>query len=159
MNYNINISTMCEMLIPRVLRKPRIKAFIKSIIAPIQTLNDQFNTWSLSVRRKLSYNSQVIYLEKLLNDIFDNTSRRIYVQTTNQSIDLELYNTEEGIVKQYISNASESSESIYIFNNDEVISYDFIVYIPLDIITQSTRVSGFVNSLKLAGIRFEIQII
>ncbi len=87
------------------LRKQKTIDFLYSLIKPLQSLNDSFNLFRNKVSSDLSYNSQVIQLERLLNDCYDPTQRRIFIEDT-ANID---YN--------YLYNELENREAVYFYNN------------------------------------------
>ncbi len=94
--YNIDYKRISENLMPFFLRKEKLKEFIYSAIKGLQDVNDLFHQYTIDTDYKLKFNAQVIYLEHVLNDKFDNTSRTIYIENISN-----LYNND------YIFNQSE----------------------------------------------------
>lgn len=78
-NYEFNITNWVSYLIPKQLRNERLMAFVNALIAPLQQLNTAANDWANSVFYDVQFNGQVVMLEHLLNDTFDDTSRRITI--------------------------------------------------------------------------------
>ena len=156
MNYNPDILKIVSQIIPRVLRKDRFAAIIFALLKPLQDLNDIFSAWADKIKVKLIYNSQTIYLEKILNDLFDSTLRRIEVITTIRSLEIMMTNLTEGLTPIYIFNASEGISEPYIFNGSESFDYDFEVRIPSELSALSDRITAQVNDLKLSEKRFKI---
>ncbi len=85
-------------------RTPAHLAWLRDLISPIVYLQGLFNAFRRDTLYYLSHNSQVCYMEAVLNDTFDNTLRRIYITD------------------------GAYCDAVYIFQDDE----DEPVYIDLD---------------------------
>jgi len=83
--YNINYSLLVLLLTPLMLRNDLIKAFITSIVKPLDLLNNDFGVFVQSL--STSINSQVCYMQAMLNDNFDFIERRIRIRTAPIDID------------------------------------------------------------------------
>lgn len=81
MKYSFSLEKLILRRIPWALRKPNRIAWINSMHAYLFLINDKFKAFVLEVRYKLQINGQKIYLEHYLNDLFDDTQRRIYIDT------------------------------------------------------------------------------
>ena len=156
MNYNPDILKIVSQIIPRVLRKDRFAAIVFALLKPLQELNDIFSAWADKIKVKLIYNSQTIYLEKILNDLFDNTRRGIEVVTTVRSVEIMMTNVSEGLTPIYIYNGSEGVTEPYLFNEDESFDHEFEVRIPTELASVSSRISAQVDDRRLPEKRFSI---
>lgn len=157
--YNINFSNFIKKLLPPFLRGSRMLDWLKALIKPLQTLNTKFNEFMQRIRYKIGFNGQVVYLEHILNDYYDNTLRRIYI-TDGSSIPLPpyIYNKIENRV-QYLYNKSEAEPPLYAYNKSEYnTSVDFIVNVPAAILTAqlSQQIRALVNQYRIAGKRFAV---
>ena len=83
--YNINYSLLVLLLTPLMLRNDLIKAFITSIVKPLDLLNNDFGVFVQSLSTGI--NSQVCYMQAMLNDNFDFIERRIRVRTATIDFD------------------------------------------------------------------------
>ena len=84
--YNIDFDTIVKTLLPVNLRKSKTIDFLKSLIAPLKALFSDFNTYRLNTLKLLSYNGQVISIQKKLNDDFDDNLRRIFISNLNANV-------------------------------------------------------------------------
>ena len=95
-------------------------AWLNVIIKPVKDLYDAFILYRATALYKLNFNGQIIYLEHILNDVFDNANRGIYIDNT---ADLN---------RVYLFNSSELVTPVYVYNNyDAAIPYvvgEFSVY-------------------------------
>jgi len=66
--------------VPPILRAvEQWRAWVRVLSTPLQTLNNDIEAYKTKIRYELQFNGQVIYLEHRLNDAFDPTLRRIYI--------------------------------------------------------------------------------
>jgi len=76
--------------LPSFLQKPKMVAWLMTLVEPILNLNTDFNDLANDKLIEASVSGQVIYLEKYLNDQFDNGLRRIYIEDgvliTNENV-------------------------------------------------------------------------
>ncbi len=69
------------MLIPPLLRKPKQAAWIKTLAKPLSSLYDD-------TLYKMQHNGQVMYLEKVLNDLFNPCVKYAYNDSVPEKMDL-----------------------------------------------------------------------
>lgn len=76
--YNIGYSRLALLLLLTMLRQNMIVAFVTALVRPLTVIHSDFDTY----RRRVdtSVNSQVCYLEHLLNDAYDYYDRRIIIR-------------------------------------------------------------------------------
>jgi hypothetical protein len=110
--YNINFNQLLAELLPPMLRlKAIVYNYCLAALSPVRDLHTQFIQFRNEAIYKASFTSQVIYLEKRLNDRFDAIMRRIYI---NNVADLPFV---------YAFNSSEN-ENLFAYNNyDSAITY------------------------------------
>ncbi len=77
--YNISYSRVALLLIPFVIRKKILVAFLAAFMRPLENLNEDFTAFRNSV--DTSVKSQVCYMRGMLNDYFDYFDRRIRIRT------------------------------------------------------------------------------
>lgn len=157
--YNINFSNLANKLLPPFLRRPRFTDWLKALLKPLQNLNTAFKEFMQRIIYKVGFNGQVCYLEHILNDYFDNSLRRIYIDD-GSSVPLQpyIYNKVENRVK-YLYNKSESKPPLYLYNKNEYSgSVDFIVFVPSSLLTAALeqQIRALVNQYRIAGKRFSV---
>jgi hypothetical protein len=146
--------------IPIRLKNELLLAFIEVTKNVIVKLYNQFYDHFNLVKYDLTFTAQVISLEHLLNDYYDNTLRRIYIDDELDEINIFLFNKSEDNEDTYLFNKSENQESIYIFNDAELKNIkDFIIYIPSDVIYSVNQLTRLVDTYKSPGKQYSIEII
>ncbi len=90
--YNIVISILLIMLIPPRLRKGLMISFLNTISVPLQYIVDSLAAFRMQKSYEMALNSQIIYLEKMLNKTFNpyGTFDDIYI-TDNLLTDEKIY--------------------------------------------------------------------
>lgn len=129
---------------------------IKAYIYPLKYIKAQFDTFTYNKREQIKYNSQIIYLRKRLNDLYDPLLRRIYI-VNNLGIPINyLYNKSEETTEntQYIYNKSEETSSTvyYVYNKGEEQTdiEDFTIYVPNSVFYDDSEFEKNVNIYKFA---------
>lgn len=133
----------------------KILAFTEVLLSPIQAIKDAFNVYIDEKRYEMSFNGQIIYLEHLLNNAFDNVQRRIYIS----DFVLEKYpaivylftdNNETAIIYNVVDAQQNQSLIAYTFEDINV-QYDFILNVPNDLTAQNLRIKKTLNQYKEAS--------
>jgi hypothetical protein len=101
--FNIDWGNVGENLIPWFWRRTKsggeanIVAYVRSMLAPIQSMGDELNQFRDDTLDFLNYDGQHKVLEEYLNDLYDITFRRIFITENNiAAIDeVNMYQTEE----------------------------------------------------------------
>lgn len=128
--------------------------WLYSLILPVKSVYGDFvNNRSANIYR-LTHNSQVCYLRKVLNDAFDMSQRRIYIADGNRFPRLYIYTSGEQ-QKKYLG-------KMYLrqFNDFADSGVDFRVIVPegFDISGNSAQLNALINMYKLASKRYKINI-
>lgn len=179
--YDIDYKRLIVLLLPSDMRKPRLFAVIKAMIAPIVVLYDQFKVNRSLNLYKVNRTGQVCHLRGMLNDNFDPSLRRIVIAdgiTSDWTIlyKYSLFNAIDNKQPLWVGFANSSSvdgfgNTTAIFNQDNTVSLiskqgsvgtagiDFLVMVPMALrgIVDENRIKAQVNYYKLASKRYEIQ--
>ena len=135
-------------------------AWLRALMAPLQSLNQDFADYTEDVRYRLNLSGQVIYLEHYLNDLYDPIDRRIYISDGDAPLPLFLYNKADGSEPFDIYNKSEGQTPVYLINKVEFEgNVDFIINIPFDATTTPIlidKIKASTNIYKPAGRRYRI---
>lgn len=159
----INIAQFIRQLLPSTFHESNlIKSYLRVILSPIDFLSNVFLQFKDNVSYKLSKNSQICYLESVLNDALDNSQRRIFI-TDAESVDMLIAYEYQDVQKRIIV-CEDSSE----FANYEVIAYQshivgnnlnkFIINVPNEsqIILREAELRALTNRFRFAGKLFYI---
>lgn len=153
--YTIDFYRMVALLLPIILRNQVILALCQSLVLPLVFLDDTFSSFRQDIDYKINHNSQICYLQSLLNDVFDFSTRGIYIADAPEVVwDRFLWTEAEN--KPIMLGTFMLQGEKFIGAN----SIDFIVYVPLRLNLNNndfTRMNALVRYYKLASKRFDIQ--
>lgn len=158
--YTINYRKLVVWLVPQLLRKARMVAWLMALVSPMVWIYNQLLGLRKIILYKLTITPQVVYLEKMLNDRYDTSDRRIYINDGQEYTSLPVFQreeakpvfmfrkTEEGVLQTLLYTKSETAQ----------FTYDFIIHIPVFVSFDVNELTALVNSYKLAGKSYKIQI-
>jgi hypothetical protein len=126
---------------------------------PIKELNVEFKLWKDRLDYDLRFNGQTINLEHVLNDLFDNSSRRIYIQDTSIVNYVYVSNKIEGSGRLYLSNKSETTAPDVYFENrtEQTNQIHFKVMVPSSLGFSVIQMKALVDKYKIAGVKYQIE--
>jgi hypothetical protein len=129
--YRIDFPRLVRSLLPTVLRKPRLLAWLASHTAPLESVYQDLLNYRLTSLQELSYNGQTAMLEKALNDKLDANLRRIYIRNTTIFLQpLYINFKREQQTKKY-THGKGKGLPLYPHNKKEIqAQVGFIVYAP-----------------------------
>lgn len=104
-NYIINWDKTIKENIPVFFHTVFRLSWITALIKPFKVMHAEFLILRDDYMYKVRYNSQVIYLERILNDKFDSVNRAIYITDLNQ------------INEEYWYQNIESKPANYLYSN------------------------------------------
>lgn len=129
--YNVNWKRFVRFLTPNFMRQLRQIAWLEVLVSQVKSLHIGFLLFREEIIYKLRFNSQIIYLEKRLNDKWDNTNRGIYIENTADIDRNYLYNKIELRPKTFLHNKYDPNRTYII--GDWVV-YKRRVYKAVDVI-------------------------
>ncbi|MBP1630877.1 MAG: uncharacterized protein H6Q15_1770 [Bacteroidetes bacterium] len=139
-----------QLLHPRLRRAKLLISITDSIGSVLNAWKADFDTWISKTRYEIGITPQVCYLEKVLNDTFDSSLRRITISEPAR------------VPTQYMYRKTDLKD--FYFENTYFIDdsrfgyiYDFYVNIPIGLIYSNARLINIVNKYKLAGKTFLIK--
>lgn len=159
--YDIDYVKFATERVPVHVQEPEHNAWVVRLISPFVSIY----TWLLSLRQttlyRLAITPQVCYLEKLLNDRYDNTLRRITIIDGNQYDALPVYTKPESKPVYFYLKSETLKPKVYLFTKGEVspFTFDFVVRVPAAVVFNLNEMSALVQQYKLAGKIFSIQTI
>ncbi len=153
----INFNSTTRKLIPISKQKNKISAFLYLILHPLKAVNILFDQYKTDTNYKLIFNGQIVYLEHYLNDIYDSTQRRIYIQDTANAVYNYIYNQAELLPTLMVYNANENVPVYLINNNEAVEQIDFIIKVPSSITYNQKVMRSQVDYYKSAGKKYKIE--
>jgi hypothetical protein len=155
--YDIDFGNVALFNLRRKKRKPKFLAAITAAIRPLVMLYQDFKQYRKNKLYELSITPQTCRMECLLNDRYDFTLRRIYIEDAKEFPPVYLYRDVES-KPVYLYRDSEA-QPVYLFTDSEgaIIGDDFIVYVPVSLVFDSNEMRSLVKKFKLPGMKFKIQ--
>lgn len=151
MMFDVNIDKLVQLMLVKALRKPKNILYLQALAKPIKVIYERFLLMRDDHLYRLSINSQTVYLEKSLNDRFDNELRRIDIDDADwpEILYLFLYIEDKPV---YIE------ETIYISSYNEYMQdfIDAIVYVPSALDYDRDEMKALINEYKLMSITYDI---
>lgn len=155
MFYNFDVFRWVRQQLPPILRQSVLLSLLLALVSPLVMLYEAFSAYRRSVNRQLSYNAFVIYLEKFLNDLYNN-EYYIFIEDVRGEATLFMARKEENKPKDYFSLVSEG-KPVYVADTDRLVG-SFIVWVPNALADETPTISRWVEYYKFAGTTFEIQL-
>lgn len=150
--FNIDYNKLILWLVPTFLRKSKMIALLRVYCAPVSVLYSAFLANRQNNLYKLNHNGQVFSMEKMLNDLFDNALRRVYVTDGFTKDPTYIYTEAE--------NKPKHLGALILYNEGDYADtgVDFLVWIPAMLATEQTKLAmkGQIDFYKLAGKRYKI---
>ena len=119
-------SKLASLLTPTRQRERKFLSLLKCFVAPLQTMQNDFETNRNNNIYKLNHNGQICKLTSVLNDTFDKDQRRICITDNGDNAVLLIHrDTDQKLVQL----------PIIVHRNEDYgdSGYDFVVCIPSDI--------------------------
>lgn len=153
--YRIDYKRLAELLLPTFLRRNIIISFLRVMIIPIIDIYNEFTTYKNAVSKRLDFNGQVMYLEKMLNEEFKLVSNTIYISDATTIPVLYLHHTAELQIPLYLW---ANKGGILIRKSEVDFSGDFIINVPVALNTAEsmTKIKTIVDHYKYTGKRYKI---
>jgi len=162
--YDIDYNLFIRRLLPSFLRKPITLDWLTVLVSPIVFLYNDFINFRVDILRQLSYTSQTVVFEKLLNDNADNTSRRIYIENVILIVEAAFYyqlqETTPIIDDEFsymLSEGDQASDYFIETLSETLAQVDFIVHVPTDLTDKENFLINLIDRYKLAGKRYKIE--
>ena len=154
MFYDIDIYRWAWLLLPPVLRRTRLYAWMCVLLLPVHQTLVSFRAYRESAIRRVNVNGQVIYIEKALNDAFSPEERGIYITDTPDNAAL-LYPEAEHTLAVHEDGAAETA---YVkAEGDAKYTADYVVNVPFSLVLRTEEIRAVVEYNKPAGRTYEIK--
>ncbi len=162
--YDIDVKKLSVLLLPTFLRKPKMVAWLHSLVTPLVSLHYVFMQKRAADLYNLNHNGQVCYLRGALNDAFDVELRRIQITDGNRYKRQYIYTEGENKPK-YLGTMYLHDDSVY---GDTGV--DFMVLLPFDVWNEHRtevgigqfrfyKIEALVDFYRLAGKRYKIDLL
>lgn len=155
--YHIEYNKIKSWLVPGRIFRGRLLAYLSIVISTVVFLYQDVLRFRKRKLYELMITPQVCYLERLLNDRFDFTQRRIRIVDGIDKPPFYIYQQAE-LKPKYIKQTTENAPRIiYTSGESAALQDDFIIKVPGAIVFEEAEMRSLVKAYKLAGIKFKIQ--
>lgn len=156
--YDIDHQKLGTWLTPPPMRRSVFLTWMTRMIGPFVVIYQALLLYRSAKIYQLLITPQVCYLERLLNDRYDHTQRRIYITDGEDKPPTYIYQNAE-LKPLYVYNNSEGQPARYIYTSGESGDHkdDFIIWVPVAISFENAEMVSLVKGFKLAGTKFKIQ--
>ena len=159
MFYHFDVDKWIIHLLPPVLRKASIYAFLRSMLYPVKQLQAVFLAYKTGVDRQLTYNAFQNSLERFLNGLFFFEYKAIYI-TDVEDEQTCLSFASEAVDPVYMSFQTESPATALALSSldPSKTTGKFIVHVPAALsLADIASVANWVNYYKMAGTEYNIE--
>lgn len=139
--YNVNWTQLVNERVPSALRKPKMRAWLLALLAPVSGLHSRFLNYKTTVEWDISIHPSKRVLEWWLNELYDVDLRRIEIKNYDQIDSLFIFLESE-------------NKPVYLPQFVGASNYDFEVCIPCVLMPSAANIKGFLDKYKLATKRY-----
>ncbi len=148
--FDVDIRKLGILLLPTLLRKHKMVAWMRALVTPLDTLHYNFVNKRNADIYNLSHNGQKCYLRKVLNDAFDSQLRRVRIDDAPRYASEYVYTRAEGKSKFL------GKMTIRTRGENQVTGLNFIVQVPAELQHLGLQIGALVDYYKLASKRYKI---
>ena len=143
--------TFLLILLTKIRKAKLLLTVLNSAGTVLNSLFADFKSWLKDKHYEINITPQVCYIEKMLNDEFDTTSRRIYISEAARLQTNFLYRETDG--KNWYFGAGK----FFVDDTRFKYPYDFVINIPIGLIINKERLTALVNKYKLLGKTYRLK--
>lgn len=146
--FDVDYNALVKLLIPKQLRNAKMVSWLTALINPVQYIYNAFMTQRYDNLYILNHSSQVVYMQAVLNDMFDSTLRRIVVKDPTYKDPMYLYLDSEN-KPVYLYTDAESQPQYLYTDAETVAGYDFIVQVPAVVTYDPVYMRALIERFRL----------
>lgn len=134
-------------------------------LSEVSKMHDRYVKTGLILYNEARTTAQIGSMVQQLNALFDPDNNRIYITDVEWIADEYLFLDGEPYEDMWlfldVETLPEGAEEVYLYGDDELNPYQFIVWIPAELSTDALleQIAAEVNKHKYAGKYYQIQII
>lgn len=156
--FDVDFFKLVGWLIPRRLRVFKVVIIFKACVYPLLYLHNKLLVYRDAKLYEIMITSQVCYLERLLNDRFDYTARRIYISDAEWHLPLFLFQEDELKPVPLFRDSEGKHAPLFTDGEAGAVLNDFIIMIPVSVTFSEPELRGLVDRFKLFGTKYTIQL-
>jgi len=157
--FDVDYNTLLWQNLPVRLRKNIHYSWLRCLIAPVVYLHNLFKTSRENNLYRLTHNSQVCYMEAMLNDTFDNTARGIFISDADYHDPVYVYELAEDkpvfldMLSEIGTGIIPAPDPVPLYTGAETnfTAPFFIVNVPSAVVFDLTRMKAMIDLYRLPG--------
>lgn len=149
--FDVDFTKVVKNTLPVRLRGAAMQAWLVALLAPVIYAYNLFRANRANNLYRLAHNSQVCYMQAVLNDKFDNVLRRIIIVDAGYRDPIYIYQSiEDKDVGLYMGS---ENQPVYLYTAGEIGAgvYDFIVQVPATISFQTPQMRAVIDTYRLVS--------
>jgi hypothetical protein len=156
-SYSVDLGRLATWLVPKALRKDRFLVMVKAGVLALYVTYNAFLRYRDAKSYQLRITPQKCYLERLLNDRFDSTDRRIRIVDAVWHLPSFIFQEPE-LKPEYEYQEGEAAPR-YLYQEGEVgiARLDFVVRVPMAVAFVDAEMRAMLDQYKLFGTKYTIQ--
>lgn len=156
--FDFNIKLFTKRNLPTRKRGESHIDLLSVLLFGIKTVFNDFTSFRTATLKEMSYNSQTIILEKALNDIHDNSLRRIFIDNTfDNKVQVRIFQRSEDN-PLFVFQRSEN-KPVTLFNRSEFdVDFDFVVFVAVALSDIQDQIASTTSFYKISSTRFKIEL-
>lgn len=159
--YDVNFKRLAVLLLPTVLRRPRLSALATVLMAPLSRMSLELKDYREAKAYRLRYNGQTCYLRAILNDRFDPDERRIEIREEESAILSPVACLRRDNSPLLVRNRGVDNQTLFFWRGlSGTNRIDFWVYVPESVRNggnySEAELKAMTNTFRLASKRYGI---
>lgn len=156
----VNFKELIKQLLWEDVRKPRMIAFLASLITPLQSIYSK-------TLYQMQHDGRTIYLEKVLNEWFGvvgydplnhEATKKVYIDDTFEGDKLYIHQDLELETVFLEEDTPDTEDDLFLDSQFESVSpFSFIIFIPDSFVFNEIKVKALVDSYRYIGKKYSIQ--
>lgn len=158
--FNVDFAAYIRAMLPFIMRKPKTLAFLSVLLSPVKSLYGLFKKNREQNLYYLDHNAQVVRMEAVLNDRWDDELRRINITDGTAKEALIIYREDETKPPVYLFTEAENNPVPLYQESEFDEGNDFEVNVPWDVVFDVEEMKALINKYRLTSINvFTINIV
>ena len=153
--FEVDFPELIRLLLPVRLRKPIMMHWLRCLVTPVRELYYKFTQNRNANIYTLTHNGQVVFLQAVLNDVFDSVNRGIQVvddvifDPLYVFLPSELHPLYLGRIGEPVTVAYPNPSWLYTRTEVNYSGYHFIVKVPVAVVWDSDRMNALIDKYRL----------
>jgi len=155
--YTVDWKKLAVLLLLVDLRTPKQKAWLYALTSPVVDLYNRFMAYRAFTNYQLTITPQRCYVQKAINDRFDNVNRRITIISPDKKQPLILYRKDENKPQKLYTKGEATQLVLYRKSETAQFTVNFIVVVPFNNTFNYQEMEAFIKTYALPSRTFTIK--